>query len=139
MLFLYILSQYKIKYVHLIFLAGSQLYEAMNALTFATERLKIAQKTFNALQEQEASPTTPGTAKKCILPVKLKNTSKQVFRQLHKNEDGGLYYVTQSEKSLRRQVPVDPTDPRIYSTVAIREEGFHITDGKDIKVHHRDV
>lgn len=110
----------------------------MTALTFATERLQIAKKRFKELQAQELSPTTPGTAKKCILPTQYstKHPSKNVFRQLHKRGNGQIYYVTPSQPN---GIVVDPADPRIYFTCAARDMGYQITDGKDIKVHHRDV
>ena len=114
--------------------------KAMTALNFATERLQIAQVRFKELQNEELSPTTPGTAKKCILPVQpRKDYTKNIFRQLHKNNKGQLYYVTKSHPAHKGGVIVEPDDPRIYFNCAIRQQGLHVYDGEDAKVHHRDV
>jgi len=107
----------------------------MTAMTLATQALEDARRRHTAMLIQDASPTTPGTAKKCILPKPSKNASAQIYRQLHKNRDGILFYKTQH----RPFNPVDPADPRIHTTASVRERGLLVYDGAEAKVHHRDV
>jgi hypothetical protein len=102
--------------------------------------VKTAKLRYDVLKAQDASPTTPSIAGKCILPKKpSKDPANDRYCQLRRGDGVDkplLYYKTATN---RTSGPVLPGDPRIFTTKEIRDKGFVIYDGSEVKVHHRDV
>ena len=102
----------------------------------ATERLTLAESNVQKLNLEAASPTSPETAGKCFYPQARRDPMKKVYRQLHRDSNGELYY----KRTNGTEVGVSPDDSRIASTSEIRGMGYTIYDGKIVNSrHHRDV
>lgn len=86
---------------------------------------------------QEASPTSPGTARSCIYPQKRNDPAQRVYRQLHRDSENRKYYTTGPRN--RDKVIVADNDPRILPTATARGMGYEILDAGQPKRHHRDV
>ena len=102
--------------------------------------VKTAKLRYDVLKAQDASPTTPSIAGKCILPKKpSKVPANDRYCQLHRGDGVDkpkLYYKTSTN---RTTAVLSKDDPRIFTTKEIRDLGFVIYDGSEVKVHHRDV
>ena len=108
----------------------------MAEVTKATERLKLAESNVQKLNLEAGSPTSPETAGKCFYPQPRRDPMKKVYRQLHRDSNGDLYYKLKNGT----EVGVSPDDIRIASTSEIRGKGYTIYDGKIVNFrHHRDV
>ena len=109
-------------------------------LVEAEALVKSTKAVYDVLKNQDASPTTPSIAGKCILPKKpAKDPANNRYCQLHRGDGETkplLYYRTATN---RTSGPVLPGDPRIFTTKEIRDKGYAIYDGPEVKVHHRDV
>ena len=96
--------------------------------------METARAEVTRLLVEDSSPTTPNTARRCILPVPRKDPLKRIYRQLHKDESGHIYYTTKTATKY-----VDASDPRICTTAEVRAKGGVIYDGGVIKNHHKDI